>query len=69
VVGLAVNTAIVTSDTGGSIAEFVEGISNAFTIDAILALLGLLVAIVFVGGRMSAEQLRAHQPHLHRAHG
>ena len=69
VVGLAVNTAIVTSDSGGSIAEFVEGISNAFTIDAILALLGLLVAIVFVGGRMSAEQVRAHRPHLHRAHG
>ena len=69
VVGLAVNTAIVTSDSGGSIAEFVEGISNAFTIDAILALLGLFVAIVFVGGRMSAEQVRAHRPHLHRAHG
>jgi EmrB/QacA subfamily drug resistance transporter len=69
VVGLAVNTAIVTSDTGGSIEEFVDGISHAFTVDAILALLGFLVAIVFVGGRMSAEQVRAHRPHLHRAHG
>jgi EmrB/QacA subfamily drug resistance transporter len=69
VLGLAVNTAIVTSDSGGSIAEFVEGISNAFTVDAILALLGLLVAVGFVGGRMSTEQLRAHRPHLHRAHG
>jgi EmrB/QacA subfamily drug resistance transporter len=68
VVGLAVNTAIVTSDNA-TIAEFVDGISNAFTIDAILALLAFLVAIVFVGGRMSVEELQAHRPHLHRAHG
>src|SRR5262245_60137042 len=68
VVGLAVNTAIVASDNK-TIADFVDGISTAFTLDAILALLGLVVALAFVGGRMSAEQLRAHRPHLHRAHG
>ena len=69
VVGLAVNTAIVTSDAGESTTRFVEGISDAFRLDAFLALGGLIVAVLFVGGRMSADELRKHRPHLHRAHG
>jgi len=69
VVGLAVNTAIVTSDAGESTTRFVEGISDAFRLDAFLALAGLVVAVLFVGGRMSADELRRHRPHLHRAHG
>jgi MFS family permease len=68
VVGLAVNTAIVTSDSGGSIVKFVDGISNAFRVDAVLALGGFLVALLFVGGRVSAHAVRAYRPHLHRAH-
>jgi EmrB/QacA subfamily drug resistance transporter len=68
VVGLAVNTAIVTSDSGGSIVKFVDGIADAFRVDAVLALGGFLVALLFVGGRVSAEVVRAHRPHLHRAH-
>jgi MFS family permease len=62
-VGLGLNTAIVTS--GG---DFVDGISDAFRVDAVLALGGFVVALLFVGGRVSAEVLRAHRPHLHRAH-
>jgi EmrB/QacA subfamily drug resistance transporter len=68
VVGLAVNTAIVTSDSGGSIVKFVDGIADAFRVDAVLALGGFLVALLFVGGRVSTEVVRAHRPHLHRAH-
>jgi EmrB/QacA subfamily drug resistance transporter len=68
VLGLAVNTAIVTSDSSGSIAKFVDGIADAFRVDAVLALGGFVVALLFVGGRVSAEALRAHRPHLHRAH-
>src|SRR5205085_10597878 len=47
VLGLAVNTAIVASDNH-SIDDFVAGISHAFTLDAILALLGLAMALLFV---------------------
>jgi EmrB/QacA subfamily drug resistance transporter len=68
VLGLAVNTAIVTSDSSGSIVKFVDGIADAFRVDAVLALGGFVVALLFVGGRVSAEALRAHRPHLHRAH-
>jgi EmrB/QacA subfamily drug resistance transporter len=67
-VGLGVNTAIVIS-AGDRIHGFVDGIADAFRLDAALALCGLVVALLFVGGRMSAEALRAHRPHLHRAHG
>jgi EmrB/QacA subfamily drug resistance transporter len=63
-IGLGLNTAIVTAGGG----DFVDGISDAFRVDAVLALGGLLVALLFVGGRVSAEALRAHRPHLHRAH-
>jgi EmrB/QacA subfamily drug resistance transporter len=69
VVGLAMNTAIVTSDSGDSVTRFVDGIGDAFLVDAILAACGLLVALLFVGGRVSAEMLRSFRPHLHRAHG
>jgi MFS family permease len=62
-IGLGLNTAIVTS--GG---DFVAGISNAFTVDAILAACGFVVALLFVGGRVDLEAIRAHRPHLHRAH-
>ena len=69
VVGLAVNTAIVTADSAGGLDKFVNGISDAFLLDAVLALGGLIVAVLFVGGKVSPEAIRAHRPHLHRAHG
>src|SRR5205085_12261033 len=67
-VGLGVNTAIVTSGIGGSVSKFVDGIGDAFRVDAVLAFAGTAVAVLFVGGRVSAEALRHHRPHLHRAH-
>ena len=67
-VGLGVNTAIVTSGIGGSLSKFVDGIGDAFRVDAVLAFAATAVALLFVGGRVSAAALRHHRPHLHRAH-
>ena len=60
-VGLAVNTAIV------SPRPLVEGIGIAFKLDAALAVIGLLIAVLFVGGRVDPERLRNLRWH-HRAH-
>jgi EmrB/QacA subfamily drug resistance transporter len=68
-VGLGLNTAIVTSDAGGGVGEFVDGITDAFRVDAALALAGLVIALLFVGGKVHVERLREYRPHLHRAHG
>ncbi len=67
-VGLGMNTAIVTGG-GADLTGFADGISDAFRVDAALALAGFVVALLFVGGRVSAAALRAHRPHLPRAHG
>jgi EmrB/QacA subfamily drug resistance transporter len=62
-VGLGVNTAIVTSAS-----TLPEGISTAFVVDAVLAVLGLLVALGFVGERRE-HAAGAHSPRWrHRAH-
>jgi MFS family permease len=64
--GLGVNTAIVVA-SGTSSADLADGISNAFKVDAVLALVGLAIALLFVGGTVTHEgrrQLRWH----HRAH-
>ncbi|HZD42073.1 MAG TPA: DHA2 family efflux MFS transporter permease subunit, partial [Terriglobales bacterium] len=52
-IGLGLNTAIVM--TAGSL---VEGIGRAFMVDAMLGVGGLVVAILFVGGRVDKERLR-----------
>jgi hypothetical protein len=51
-VGLGVNTAIV-SAAPTSPTDFVGGIGDAFTLDAILAFLAALVAVSFIGERRS----------------
>jgi EmrB/QacA subfamily drug resistance transporter len=51
-VGLAVNTAIVAPR------PLVEGIGIAFKLDAALAVVGLLIALFFVGGTVDPERLR-----------
>jgi EmrB/QacA subfamily drug resistance transporter len=61
-IGLGLNTAIVASSP-----VLADGIRNAFRIDALLALAGLLVAALFVGGRIDLERLRSLRYH-HRAH-
>jgi EmrB/QacA subfamily drug resistance transporter len=61
-IGLGLNTAIVV--TAGTL---VDGIQRAFTLNAVLALCGLVVAVLFVGGRVDKERLRMMRHH-HRAH-
>jgi MFS family permease len=61
-IGLGLNTALVV--TAGSL---VEGIHRAFLVDAVLAVCGLVVAMLFVGGRVDKERLRTMRHH-HRAH-
>lgn len=51
-IGLGLNTAIVTSEVETDPGGLVDGIANAFTLDAGLAAAGLLVAVLFVGGRL-----------------
>jgi MFS family permease len=61
-IGLGLNTALVV--TAGSL---VEGIHRAFLVNALLAVCGVVVAVLFVGGSVDKERLRAMQHH-HRAH-
>jgi EmrB/QacA subfamily drug resistance transporter len=61
-VGLGLNTALVV--TASSLAD---GISVAFLVDTVLALGGLVVVVLFVGGQVDEERVR-HMMHHHRAH-
>ena len=61
-IGLGLNTAIVTTGT-----TLPEGIRAAFRVDAALALAGFVIALVFIGGRVSTDRLRNLRGH-HRAH-
>ena len=62
-IGLGLNTALVV--TAPSLAE---GIHTAFLVDAALAVAGLIVAVLFVGGSVDTTRLRELRHH-HRAHG
>jgi EmrB/QacA subfamily drug resistance transporter len=62
-IGLGANTAIVLSA-----AHMADGIHIAFLVDAILAVCGAVVALLFVGGTLSKGKLEAAWPHRHRAH-
>lgn len=66
-VGLGLNTAIV-AGAGASLAHFADGIGSAFLLDAVLSLVGTVVAVTFVGGRLHAQHHATRHPHLHRAH-
>jgi MFS family permease len=61
-VGLGLNTAIVA--TADSLSE---GIETAFRVDAALAIVGLLIALGYVGGTVPVARLRTLRWH-HRAH-
>jgi EmrB/QacA subfamily drug resistance transporter len=61
-VGLGLNTAIVASQD-----SLTDGIRLAFMIDAVLAVFGLTVSLLFVGGTADPERLR-HLTWHHRAH-
>jgi EmrB/QacA subfamily drug resistance transporter len=61
-VGLGLNTAIVaTADS------LPEGIETAFRVDAALAVVGIFIALFYVGGAVHADRLRTLRWH-HRAH-
>jgi EmrB/QacA subfamily drug resistance transporter len=53
-VGLGVNTAIVTAS-----ASLVDGIRNAFLLDAVLAFCALIVSVLFVGGSLRGSRPRS----------
>jgi EmrB/QacA subfamily drug resistance transporter len=61
-IGLGLNTAIVASADSLS-----EGIETAFRVDAALAVVGLVIAALYVGGAVNVERLRRLRWH-HRAH-
>ncbi len=61
-IGLGVNTAIV-----ASAASLPEGIETAFRVDAVLAAIGFVIALVYIGGAVHLDRLRALRGH-HRAH-
>jgi EmrB/QacA subfamily drug resistance transporter len=62
-VGLGLNTALVV--TAPSLAD---GIHAAFLVNGALAICGMAVSALFVGGRIERERLHL-LPHRHRAHG
>jgi hypothetical protein len=62
-IGLGVNTAIVVS-AGSSSGDLADGIATAFKVDAALALAGLVIALLFVGGSVAHhghQRLRVHR--------
>jgi EmrB/QacA subfamily drug resistance transporter len=60
--GLGLNTAIVVSTS------LTTGLGRAFLLDAVLAAVGLLVALLWVGGRIDPQRLRGLGLHHHQAH-
>jgi EmrB/QacA subfamily drug resistance transporter len=64
-IGLGVNTAIVVS-AGSSSADLADGIATAFKVDAVLAGIGLVIALLFVGGTVAHHA--HHRVRFHRAH-
>jgi EmrB/QacA subfamily drug resistance transporter len=64
-IGLGVNTAIVVS-AGSSSADLAAGIATAFKVDAVLAAVGLVISLLFVGGAVAHHA--HHRLRIHRAH-
>jgi MFS family permease len=62
-IGLGLNTALVVTAP-----SLPEGIAIAFKVNAALAIAGLVVIILFIGGKVDRERL-AGLIHHHRAHG
>jgi hypothetical protein len=62
-IGLGLNTALVVTAP-----SLPEGIAIAFKVDAALAIAGLIVVVLFIGGKVDRARL-AGLIHHHRAHG
>jgi hypothetical protein len=52
IAGGSIGLGLTTTVFSGSIPPFVDGIQAAFRLDAALSLVGLLIALGFVGGRL-----------------
>ena len=63
--GLGINTAIVLGAD-----SLPDGITVAFRVDAALAMVGVVIALLYIGGTDALGRLRSHHPlrHHHRAH-
>ena len=61
-IGLGLNTAIVASS-----GTLIEGIRTAFIVNGSLAVAGLVIAALFIGGPVDGSRLRSLRHH-HRAH-
>jgi EmrB/QacA subfamily drug resistance transporter len=63
IAGGSIGLGLTTTVFSGNIPPFVDGVQAAFRLDAALSLVGLLVAIGFVGGRLfSSPSRRANRP-------
>jgi hypothetical protein len=56
-IGLGLTTTVFT----GATPPFIDGVQAAFRLDAALSLVGLLVAIAFVGGRLFSRSRSGQQ--------
>ena len=62
IAGGSIGLGLTTTVFSGSIPPFVDGIQAAFRLDAALSLIGLLIALGFVGGRLFGSSQPAGEP-------
>jgi hypothetical protein len=62
IAGGSIGLGLTTTVFSGAIPPFVDGVHAAFRLDAALSLVGLLIAIGFVGGRGFARSRPAARP-------
>jgi EmrB/QacA subfamily drug resistance transporter len=61
IAGGSIGLGLTTTVFSGAIPPFVDGVQAGFRLDALLSVVGLLVAIAFVGGRPFASSQRARE--------
>ena len=62
IAGGSIGLGLTTTVFSAAIPPFVDGIQTAFRLDSALSLVGLLVALLFVGGRLFSGRRPAEQP-------
>ncbi|HWJ42830.1 MAG TPA: hypothetical protein VNR67_05300, partial [Solirubrobacterales bacterium] len=62
IAGGSIGLGLTTTVFSGATPPFVDGVQAAFRLDAALSLIGLLIAIGFVGGRLFARRQPASNP-------
>jgi hypothetical protein len=61
IAGGSIGLGLTTTVFSGAVPPFVDGIQTGFRLDAALSLVGLVVAILFVGGRLLARSVPAEE--------